>query len=120
MENLETIIIRFDNAGGIQLLSPTYAHDYYGNFPYERHAADDVLLLLNGADLSDFDGNDADILAAHLADEPYDNDTSVSYKLTEIAALIAERKIMRTEDGVEVDGKHISGHAQTVFFLHLY
>jgi len=117
MENLNEINIAFDNAGGITIVAPTYAHSYSNG----RQVADDVTNLIEGSKLSLWDGNDEELLAALTPDE-LDRYERV-YTVAEIEELCDRRdtKVEIDEDGVSIhDGRlnaRVSGFSETQFFL---
>lgn len=46
----------FDGAGGITLQTENYVHHYHHDH-CEKHAAEDIKLIMEGADTSEWDGN---------------------------------------------------------------
>ena len=60
MTNLSEVRVAFDNAGGVTICAPTYAHYYLDG----RQPAEDVQTLLEGGEINLFDGNDDELLTS--------------------------------------------------------
>ncbi len=115
MTNLTEVRVAFDNAGGVTIVAPTYAHGYDDG----KQAAEDVKVLLAGGNINIWDGNDEELLSA-LTEEEIDRYERV-YTVAEITDLLKTGKIEVDEDeDVYIrDGRlnsRLSGYSESQFF----
>ena len=110
MMNLTEVRIAFDNAGGVTIVAPTYAHSYSDG----KQPSEDVQTLLDGGDINLWDGSDEELLAA-LDEEEMDRYERV-YTVAELAALLKSDSVEIDEDYVSVDGRGLSGYSESQFF----
>lgn len=114
MTRLKHIRIAFDNAGGVTIIAPTYAHSYSDGV----QPAEDVMTLLDGGNINLWDGNDKELLAV-LDDNEIARYERV-YDLAEVDELFKSGKVEIDEDDVYVrDGRlnsRLSGHSESQFF----
>ena len=110
MTNLTEVRIAFDNAGGVTIVAPTYAHSYSDG----KQPSEDVQTLLDGGDVNLWDGNDEELLAA--LDEEEMNRYERVYTIAELVALLKSDSVEIDEDDVSVDGRRLSGYSESQFF----
>ena len=108
--------VAFNNGGDVTLFSRNYAHGYDDG----KQLAADVISLLAGSDVRQWDGNDDDIRVG-MTKEDLSRYEAV-YTLPEIADLLAHARIEVDENEVYVrDGSRrgnnpLSGHTEREFF----
>lgn len=112
---LDEIEVGFDNACGVVILAPHWAHEYTNG----KHAAADVLELINGSNIKTFDGNDEEFLA-YLNENDGLNGYDHVFTVAELAALLKNRQIEVEEDATYIrDECVISGRNEKEFFTAL-
>ena len=108
--NLTEVRVAFDNAGGVTIVAPDYAHSYNDG----KQPAEDVQTLLDGGDIILWDGNDEELLAA-LDEDEMDRYERV-YTVAEVAESLKSGNVEIDEDDVSVDGRRLSGYSESQFF----
>ena len=112
---LDEIEVGFDNAGGVVILAPHWAHGYVDG----KQAAMDVLELINGSSISAFKGNDEEFLA-YLNENDGLNRYDHVFTVAELAELLKNRRIEVEEDATYIrDECVISGRNEKEFFTAL-
>lgn len=112
----KSLKIAFDNAGGVVLFGRHYAYIIDDG----KQLAADVICLLAGGDVRQWDGNNKALISAMRRSDlsGYEN----VYTVGEIAGILAGAYVKVDEDNpsdVTVKGRSISGYTERRFWQHV-